>query len=140
VSKNIYYSKNHWWPSPLVIFSVPSHENVVFYPRELAKFRGYTACFVVVAVVAVVACLHVLYSMKQFENLPLQRGTHARMQLDVFYPQELAKRVLYRQRVIEIGKLLHSLLLVNYTVYSLLCCCCCCCCCMFARPLLNETA
>jgi hypothetical protein len=39
-----------------------------FYPRELAKLRGYTSCFVVVAVVAVFACLLVL---KQFENLPL---------------------------------------------------------------------
>jgi hypothetical protein len=49
-----------------------------FYPQELAKLRGYTYCFVVVvvvavtvavavavAVVAVVACLLVLYSMKQ---------------------------------------------------------------------------
>jgi hypothetical protein len=40
--------------------------------------RGYTSCFVVVAVVA--ACLLVLYSMKQFENLPLHcsiSATHA---------------------------------------------------------------
>jgi hypothetical protein len=52
-----------------------------FYPRELAKVRGYTSCFVVavavavvVAVVVVVACLLVLYSMKQFGILPLQQG------------------------------------------------------------------
>jgi hypothetical protein len=42
-----------------------------FYPRELAKLHGYTSCFVVVAV----AFLLVLYSMKQFENLPLQQGS-----------------------------------------------------------------
>jgi hypothetical protein len=36
-----------------------------FYPRELAKLRGYTSCCVVavaVAVVAVLACLLVFYS------------------------------------------------------------------------------
>jgi hypothetical protein len=36
-SKNIIFtcgdSKNHSWPSPLVIFSVPTRENNVFYPR-----------------------------------------------------------------------------------------------------------
>jgi hypothetical protein len=40
-----------------------------FYPRELAKFRGYTSCFVVAVAVAVavavsVTCLLVLYSIK----------------------------------------------------------------------------
>jgi hypothetical protein len=44
------------------------------YPRELAKLRGYTSCFVVA-----VACLLVLYFMTQVENLPLQQGSHARM-------------------------------------------------------------
>jgi hypothetical protein len=57
-----------------------------FYPRELAKPRGYTSCFVVVA--TAVACLLVLYSMKQFENLPLQQGSHARMQFDILPLQQ----------------------------------------------------
>jgi hypothetical protein len=39
-------------------------------------------CFVVVAVVA---CLLVLYSIKQFENMPLQQDSHARMQFDRFF-------------------------------------------------------
>jgi hypothetical protein len=51
-----------------------------FYPRELAKLCGYTSCFVVSVVVVVVACLLVLYSMNQFENLPLQQGSHELMQ------------------------------------------------------------
>jgi hypothetical protein len=35
-----------------------------FNPRELAKLRGYISCFIVAAV----ACLLVLDSIKQFEN------------------------------------------------------------------------
>jgi hypothetical protein len=41
--------------------------------RELAKLSGYTSCFVVAVAVAVaVACLFVLYSIKEFMKLPLQ--------------------------------------------------------------------
>jgi hypothetical protein len=50
-----------------------------FYPRELAK-----SCFVVVVVVVlflVVACLLVLYSMKQFENV--QQESHAHIQVGI---------------------------------------------------------
>jgi hypothetical protein len=50
------------------------------------KLRGYTSCFIVV--VAVVACLLVLYSMKQFENLPLTQGSHARMQFGILPLQQ----------------------------------------------------
>jgi hypothetical protein len=46
------------------------------------------ACFVVAVVVDVVACLLVLYSMKQFENLPLQQGSHARMQFGILPQQQ----------------------------------------------------
>jgi hypothetical protein len=57
-----------------------------FNLRELAKLRGYTSCFVVVAVtvaVAVaVACLLVHYSIKQFVKLP---RAHA-----VWYPATAA--------------------------------------------------
>jgi hypothetical protein len=63
-----------------------------FYPRELAKLFGYTSCFVVVvvAVVAVVAvtCLLVLYSIKQLVTLPLQQGSHARMQFGILPLQQ----------------------------------------------------
>jgi hypothetical protein len=48
--------------------------------------RGYTSCFVVVVVVvAVVACLLIIYSTKQFENLPLQQGNSHRVHA-VWYP------------------------------------------------------
>jgi hypothetical protein len=57
----------------------------LFYPRELAKLRGYTSCFVVAVVVA---CLLVLYSMKQFDNLTLQQGSHARMQFGILPLQQ----------------------------------------------------
>jgi hypothetical protein len=82
--KNIIFtcgdSKNHSWPSPLVIFSVPTRKTM-FFTRESLQFRGYASCFVVVAVaVAAVACLLVLYSIKQFVKLPLQQGSHASMQ------------------------------------------------------------
>jgi hypothetical protein len=43
-------------------------------------YRGYASCFVVVAVVA---CLLVLDSMKHFENLPLQQASHARKQFGI---------------------------------------------------------
>jgi hypothetical protein len=57
-----------------------------FYPRELAKLRGYTSCFVVAVVV--VACLLVLYgshARMQFGILPLQQGNSYRMHA-VWYP------------------------------------------------------
>jgi MFS superfamily sulfate permease-like transporter len=70
--------------------------------------RWYTSCFVVVVVVAVafdvavavavavvvtvVACLLVLYSMKQFENLPLQQSSHARMQFGILLLQQGTNR------------------------------------------------
>jgi hypothetical protein len=53
------------------------------YPRELAKLCGYTSCFVVAIAVAVAVAVAVLYSMKQFENLPLQQGSHAHMQFGI---------------------------------------------------------
>jgi hypothetical protein len=46
------------------------------------------ACFVVAVVVVDVACFLVLYSMKQFENLPLQQGSHARMQFGILPQQQ----------------------------------------------------
>jgi hypothetical protein len=49
---------------------------------------GYTSCFVVVFAVAVVACLLILYSMKQFDNLPLHQGSHARMQFGILSLQQ----------------------------------------------------
>jgi hypothetical protein len=60
-SKNIIFtcgdSKNHSWPSPLVIFSVPTRENNVF-TREYTKCTaGSTFCFVVVVVVVVLVVL-----------------------------------------------------------------------------------
>jgi hypothetical protein len=38
--------------------------------------------------VVVVACLLVLYSMKQFDNLTLQHGSHARMQFGILLLQQ----------------------------------------------------
>jgi hypothetical protein len=35
--------------------SLQSFDNIYFNPRELAKLRGYTSCFVVVAVAVAVA-------------------------------------------------------------------------------------
>jgi hypothetical protein len=65
-----------------------------FYPLELAKLRGHTSCFVVVGVVVVVvACLLVLYSMKQFENLTLPLVSHARMQIGILPLQVTAERL-----------------------------------------------
>jgi hypothetical protein len=43
---------------------------------------------VAVAVTVAVACLIVLYSMKQFENLPLQLGSHTRMQFGIMPLQQ----------------------------------------------------
>jgi hypothetical protein len=57
--------------------------------NELAKLHGFTSCFVVtVAVAVVVAGLLVLYSMMQVENLPLQQGSHARMQFGILSLQQ----------------------------------------------------
>jgi hypothetical protein len=66
--------------------------SVLFLPAR-AKLRGYTSCFVVavavaVAVAVVVASLLVLYSMMQVENLPLQQGSHARMQFSILPLQQ----------------------------------------------------
>jgi hypothetical protein len=60
-----------------------------FYPRELAKLRGYTSCFVV----AVVACLLVLYSLKQFDNPTMQQGSHARKQFGILPLKVTAERL-----------------------------------------------
>jgi hypothetical protein len=96
-----------------------------FYRRELAKLCGYTSCFVVavVTVVAVVACLLVLYSWKQFDNLTLQQCSHARMQFGILLLQQGNSR-----RV-------HAVWYAATTSGSLVSCHCCC---MFARPLLME--
>jgi hypothetical protein len=51
--------------APSVIVWLHTAQQSNFY-----KLRGYTSCFVVAA--AVVACLIVLYLIKQFENMPLQ--------------------------------------------------------------------
>jgi hypothetical protein len=69
-----------------VIFRFPIVRALVepcFSPRELAKLGGYTSCFVVA-----VACLLVLYSMKQVDNLPLQQGSHARIQFGILPLQQ----------------------------------------------------
>jgi hypothetical protein len=66
-----------WYPTTPQVD--PDLGNIIyFYPRELAKLRGYIYCFVVA-----VACLLVLYSIKQFVKLPLQHGSHARMQFGI---------------------------------------------------------
>jgi hypothetical protein len=55
----------------------------------LQSSAGIPSCFVVVvAVVAVIACLLVLYSMEQFDNLPLQQGSHVRMQFGILPLQQ----------------------------------------------------
>jgi hypothetical protein len=46
------------------------------------------AAVAAVTAVAAVACLPVLYWIKQFENLPLQQGSHARMQFDILPLQQ----------------------------------------------------
>jgi hypothetical protein len=65
--------------------------------ESLQSSRGYTSCFVVavavavavvVIVVVVVACMLVLYSIKQVENLPLQQGSHERMQFGILPLQQ----------------------------------------------------
>jgi hypothetical protein len=66
-------------------------ERPIFYPQEHAKHRGYTSCFVVVVVV--VACLLVLYSMKQFKSLTLQQGSHACMHFGILPLQMTAERL-----------------------------------------------
>jgi hypothetical protein len=50
----------------------------------------YTSYFVVAVVVAVVvvACLLVLYSLRQFDNLTLQQGSYARMQFCILPLQQ----------------------------------------------------
>jgi hypothetical protein len=71
--------------------ALPDFARYTFYPRELAKLRGYTSCFVVVVVavvVVVVACLLVFYSLKQFDNLTLQQGSQARMQFCILPLQQ----------------------------------------------------
>jgi hypothetical protein len=58
-----------------------------FLPARACKAptQRYTSCFVVAVVVA---GLIVLYSMKQFDNLTLQQGSHARMQFGILPLQQ----------------------------------------------------
>jgi hypothetical protein len=66
-------------------------DDIYIYTCEsLQSFLGYTSCFVVaVVVVVIVACLLlILYSIKQFENLTLQQGSHVRMQFGILPLQQ----------------------------------------------------
>jgi hypothetical protein len=66
------YIEEFLFSSFLDVHCVHILKNLVssFYPRELAKLRGYTSCFVVACLLG----LLVLCSMKQFKNLPLHQG------------------------------------------------------------------
>jgi hypothetical protein len=90
-SKNIIFtcgdSKNNSWHSPLVIFSVPTQ---CFYPREQSSAGIHLALLLLLFLLLLlhVCTLLVLYSMKQFDNLRLQQGSHARMQFGILPLQQ----------------------------------------------------
>jgi hypothetical protein len=56
---------------------------ILFFTRE--SLQSYAGIHLVVVAVVAVGCLLILYSIKQFENLPLH---HERMQFDILSLQQ----------------------------------------------------